>query len=38
MPNNTNKGDVSRNPESNIFEALEKSIRGLSYDRNISEM
>ena len=38
MPNNTNKGGVSRNHESIIFEALEKGIRGLSYDRNISEI
>ena len=38
MPNNTNKGGVSRNPESNIFDALKKGIRGLSYDRNISEI
>ena len=30
MPNNTNKGGVSRNRESNIFEALEKGIRRLS--------
>ena len=37
MPNNTNKGGVSRNHES-FFEALEKGIRGLSYDRNISEI
>lgn len=38
MPNITNKGGVSRNPESNILEALEKGIRGLSYDRNISDI